>query len=209
MLGVGQDDGTLGGPVEASTDATDGGTKKDIPPTKDVRRFEFNTPSMVIMSLLSSVAVVLVQGGAVNGPADCTCDKGLLDADPVHENGRQNAEQAHKAEDHGVSGIDLKTVWSAREITKLPANRDDLPGTAQEHHQRRASCSHSEVHSVSLHNLHICQCRAGDYSTTYPKTRAKQGDDACNVNLREDAASESHLYSNSTSTHFSWYEMKV
>lgn len=56
--------------------------------------------------LLVSIAVVLVQSGTVDGPAHGTGNKSPLHADPVDKDGREDAEQAHEAEDQGVSGID-------------------------------------------------------------------------------------------------------
>jgi len=86
VLGVGEHDGALGGPVEAGADAADGGAEHDEP--------------------LGAEAVVLVQGGAVDGPAERAEDERLLDADEVDEDGRQDAEQAHEPEHERVTAID-------------------------------------------------------------------------------------------------------
>lgn len=85
---VGQDDGALCGPVEAGAEPADGGAEDNEP--------------------LGAVAVVLVQGGAVDGPAEGAEDEGGADADAVDGEGGEDAEEAHEGEDEGVAGVDLE-----------------------------------------------------------------------------------------------------
>lgn len=68
-------------------------------------------------NVLCPVAVVLVQRGTVHGPAEGAGYEGILHADPVDENGGEDAEEAHKAEDERVARVDLEVlgvVWGAR-----------------------------------------------------------------------------------------------
>lgn len=85
------------------------------------------------------MTVVLVKSRAVDGPAQSTSNQGVLDADPVDEDRRQDTEQAHQSKNQRVSSIDL------HQISHCPKKNSNIsiPDMAQEHHPRPVNYSHS------------------------------------------------------------------
>lgn len=79
MLGIRQSNSALSRPVKTSADFANSSTEDDEP--------------------LSAISIVLVQGGAVDRPPKGASDECPLDADPVDEDRRHDAEKTHEAKD--------------------------------------------------------------------------------------------------------------